>query len=121
MDATARDMGFKDSADLVNKYPDFTSQMKGPVTQYLSKLAPFPSEQSLYMGVFYPAYRNKPAKTPFPAHVQAANPGIKTPADYIAWVRKRTAGLADIENGDIQDTLIVLLIAGLIYLYYKKG
>lgn len=42
----------------------------------------------LYMAVFYPAAMDWPEGTAFPASVQRANPGIKTPADY---VRKATA------------------------------
>ncbi len=47
---------------------------------------PFDTLQSVAMTVFYPKYRRVPPATPFPAAVQAANPGIKTPADYVARV-----------------------------------
>jgi soluble lytic murein transglycosylase-like protein len=41
------------------------------------------TDQDLYMSVFYPAYRRKPINMAFPSYVQSANPGIKTPGDYI--------------------------------------
>jgi hypothetical protein len=88
LDSTAEDMGFNSAADLVKKNPTIESQLRGPVLSYLAKYRPFPTEQSLYMSIFYPAARTWPMGQPFPAKVQAANPGIKTPGDYVAWVRK---------------------------------
>lgn len=44
------------------------------------------SKYDVYMAVFYPAYIGQPENTLFPAQVQRANPGIKTPADYAAKV-----------------------------------
>lgn len=86
IDATARDLGFHDSLDLVTQYPTFAKQMYGPVLTYLRRYAPFGSKQSLYMAVFYPMYRNADGDLEFPAHVVEANPGIETPADYVALV-----------------------------------
>lgn len=49
---------------------------------------PFDTLQQVALTVFYPAYRNKPSTTVFPENVQAVNPGIRTPADYVAKVVK---------------------------------
>ncbi len=49
---------------------------------------PFDTLQQVALTVFYPAYRNKPANTVFPENVRAVNPGIRTPADYVAKVVK---------------------------------
>jgi soluble lytic murein transglycosylase-like protein len=87
-DAAAKKLGYKDSADLVSKHPDSVTQLMIPVKNYLKQYAPFPNEQSLYMAVFYPAYRNVDPRTPFPAAVKAANPGINTPMDYINRVKR---------------------------------
>lgn len=91
IDSTAKGMGYAGSADLVAKHPTISSQLTTPVYNYLKPMMPFPTKQSLYMAVFYPAYRNKPADTLFPANVRKANPGIDTPADYIAYVDRRAS------------------------------
>lgn len=52
---------------------------------------PFDTLQQVALTVFYPAYRNKPPTTEFPANVRAVNPGIRTPADYVAKVVKAAA------------------------------
>jgi hypothetical protein len=91
-DGTARGLGFADSADLVALYPDVDSQLRGPVLRYLKKYAPYPTEQSLHMAVFYPAARNWLPAQVFPDTVRAVNPGISTPADYMRKVYFR-AGL----------------------------
>lgn len=75
------------------RYPDVASQMTGPVKQYLARYAPYPTEQSLYMAVFYPAYRNVPPTTAFNAAVRAQNPGIDTVQHYVDYVRKRAGGI----------------------------
>lgn len=84
---TARGMGFDSADDLVDLYPDSEEQLRGPVLNYLNRYRPFPTEQSLYMAVFYPDARYWPQSKEFPRAVQEANPGIKTPADYIRKVR----------------------------------
>jgi len=91
MNSTARDMGYDSADDLVNKFPDAESQLRGPVYQYLSKFTPFvePFPQSLYLSVFYPAYRYKPADTAFSEIVRKQNPGINFVGDYVAKVEKK--------------------------------
>jgi len=86
---TARELGYKDSADLVEKNPDFSSQIQNAVIPYLKKYAPFPNQQSLYLSVFYPAARTWQPDAIFPASVQAVNPGIRTVQDYINKVNSR--------------------------------
>jgi hypothetical protein len=92
-DATAAGLGYRDSADLVAKHPTRAAQLRGPVAAYLTKYKPFPTVQSLHMAVFYPAARAWGAWQPFPVNVQAVNPGIKTPGDYMAQVARRLAAL----------------------------
>lgn len=82
-DETAQWLGFADSLDLVTKLPDYQSQMEQAVIPYFVKYAPFPTKQSFYMTVFYPAYRSKDIDAEFPAFVQRVNPGIRTVRDYI--------------------------------------
>lgn len=84
--STARALGYKDADDLVAKNPTFDKQLSGPVFKYLAQYAPFPSKQSLYMAVFYPAARTWQPSRMFPAAVIDSNPGIYTVQDYINFV-----------------------------------
>ncbi len=79
--------------EFLAKYPTAAIQLRGPVVSYLRQYMPFHDEQSLYLAVFYPAYRSKDADTAFPASVAAANPGIDTVADYVNFVKKAGAKL----------------------------
>jgi hypothetical protein len=92
MHKTAREMGFKDADDLVNKYPTIESQLEYPVYNYLKKYSPFSTKQSLYMSVFYPAYRNVRSDTVFNDQVKKQNSGIITVQDYVDLVegKKKT-------------------------------
>jgi len=90
MPTTAREMGYADANDLVRKHPTAASQMTGPVANYFKKRgSSFPTEQSLYMAVFYPRFKDVPPDTVFSDKVQAQNPGIRTVQDYINKVRSR--------------------------------
>jgi len=89
-DARARDLGFKSSLDLVNKFPTVNAQLDGPVRQDLKTYGPYKSEQDLYLTVFYPAARGWPSNKKFPAWVTEANPGIETPGDYARKVRQHS-------------------------------
>ena len=64
-------------------------------------LAPFEgrlgSQQAVAMAVFYPVAMTWPDDKPFPAAVQRANPGIRTPADYVAKLLRR-ARLTSVEQ-----------------------
>lgn len=111
--STARSMGYLSANDLVEKNPDRVSQLIGPVYEYLKKYAPFPSEQSLCMAVFYPAYRSVPLDTIFPDTVTRANPGIVTPRDYIKLV---------FGSGWMPAAAIVAMICfALLLVYSQKG
>lgn len=81
--------GDRDSVDLILQYPTVEAQLRGPVLEYLARYAPFPTDQSLFMAVFYPAARRWPLDRPFPEKVQAANPGIETVGDYVNHVWRR--------------------------------
>lgn len=60
------------------------------VERYLSAYrGKISSPIALYMSVFYPVAMTWPVTKSFPANVQAANPGIKTPADYARLVERR--------------------------------
>lgn len=86
IDSSSQALGFQNSYDLITKCPDIVSQL--PLVQtYLSQYAPYATEQSLYMAVFYPAARTWPSSQQFPDSVIKANNGIiKTPLDYINFV-----------------------------------
>jgi len=82
-DETAQGLGFKDSTDLITKYPSADKQLLTPVVNYLSHYKPFPTKQALYMAVFYPVARTWPAFQTMPDSVKIANPGINNVQDYI--------------------------------------
>jgi len=87
IDDTAIWLGFPGgSAQLIQEFPTIAGQLNGPVREYLKRYGPFTNEYQLFMAVFYPVARTWPADQPFPANVQSVNPGIKTPADYVAAV-----------------------------------
>jgi hypothetical protein len=93
--STARKLGFKSADELIEKYPTIENQLFGPVLTYLSQLKPFgnPFPQSLYLSVFYPAFRRMPLDTLFPDSVRKVNPGIKYVGDYVAKVEKKNFSL----------------------------
>jgi len=93
IDSTAIDLGYKSADDLVDRNPDVSSQLFFPVKQYLEKYKPFPTEQSFYLSVFYPAARSWNPNQFFPDSVLAANPGINTPGDYVRKVRGKINGI----------------------------
>lgn len=112
--STAQKLGYKDSSDLIKKNPTIEKQLLGPVHSYLSAMAPFPSEQSLYLAVFYPAARSWDVTRQFPAEVQRANPGIQTPQDYINRVQGK-AGAA------IGGAVLALAIGAAVFYYLSRG
>lgn len=117
--STARSIGFKDADDLVNQYPDYPSQLLNPVLKYLRQFKPFPTKQSLYMSVFYPAARNWTADTVFPDTVRAANPNIDTVGDYVAFVEKRRIPIVK-TAGTILLIGVVCVAGYFIYQHYQK-
>ena len=119
LNSTAKSLGYDSADDLYNKNPSFDSQMNGPVYDYLKQYKPFPTKQSLYMAVFYPAARSWSPDTVFPDAVRKANPGIDTVQDYIDHVEhvKIVKKAIDI----IKPIAIVAALAGIAYLIAKKG
>jgi hypothetical protein len=89
MPQTAKDLGYTSADALVNKYPDISSQLLGPVAAYFKlpgKKGPYPTKQSLYMAVFYPTHRSVKPDTVFSSLVRKQNPGIDTVKDYVNYV-----------------------------------
>lgn len=120
MDSTARtEFGARDSLELSNKFPTFDAYMDGVVFPYLSKYMPFTTKQSLYLAVFYPAYRYADPLTEFPESVKSSNPGITRVQDYIDYVDRRAS------NSLFPKTVPLLLLTagaviGMWYLMRKR-
>lgn len=128
MPPTARGLGYADSQDLINKHPTIKSQLEGPVYRYLKPYAPFNTEAELYLAVFLPVARKYPTSTPFskiyndhygssgPSRYKVferQNPGIKTPQDYINFVKKKKVVRIVVKGG------IGLIGVFMIYLAYR--
>lgn len=106
MDSTAQEMGYASSQDLVNRFPSYEAQMRGPVRAYfLKKRPPFPTRQSLFMAVFMPVAKNVPPDTTmkdiylqnpkslgglaaYEKKFVPQNPGILTVQNYVDAVAK---------------------------------
>jgi hypothetical protein len=86
-DVAARDIFGKTSAQLLAMYPTYESYSANvtvPYFQHQAKIyGPIVTQQQLCMAIFYPAAMNWDLDRPFPPKVQAKNPGIRTPRDYI--------------------------------------
>lgn len=128
MDSTARGMGYESSQDLINKHPTIKSQLEGPVYEYLKPYAPFATESQLYLAVFFPAARKYPPNTPFSEIYknlygsnwqskynlfEKQNPGVRSPQDYINYVKKKKVVRIAVKGG------IGLMGAFVIYLIYR--
>lgn len=103
--------------EFLTKYPTVQAQLYGPILTYFKRYAPFPTKQSLYLSVFYPAYRNVDPKTVLPDSVQAQNPGVITVADYVALVEKKNTFQKIAKAGGI---IGGLAIAAGAYFYYTS-
>jgi hypothetical protein len=110
-DSTAKSLGYENSQDLINKNPDISSQLLFPVLQYLQRYKPYPTEQSLYMAVFYPSYRYVDPNTQFPDTVKRYNPQIDTVQSYIDKVKKKPL--------ETNSKLIILPLLILIFWRFK--
>jgi hypothetical protein len=122
MPSTARAMGYKDAEDLYNKNKDVVSQLLGPVKKYFTmpgNKPPYPTPQSLYMTVFYPAARSWSELTPFPDTVRKVNPGITLVRDYVNKVERRKA----IKTAGISLATVAAMAIGAYFIYnhFKKG
>lgn len=132
IDSTARSVFNADSSvSLISKYPDFNSQMDNVVYPYLAQYKPFPTAQSLYMSVFYPAARNVDPSTTFYtlyqqyaganwkdryAKFEATNGGIRKVQDYIDLVEgtfylKKSAPFIP----------VLLTVGAVAYAIYRRG
>ncbi len=111
IDKTARGLGYSSSLDLIKKNPTRIQQLE-VVYHTLKIWKPFPTNQSLYMAVFYPKYRYAHPDKIFPSNVLKSNPGIRTPRDYINFIEKlipyNYIGIGSI-------LLITTIIGGLYY------
>lgn len=116
MDSTARSMfGVPNADHLMELYPTFTQQIDNVVIPYLAHYEPFPTQQSLYMAIFYPKYRAVDPNTIFSESVQLSNPNIKTVQDYINLVNRRMDP-ALLSGGF---SLIAILVV-MIFMYYRR-
>lgn len=111
INARARDLGYADSAALVRENPTVEKQML-IVEKDLSRYKPFPTIQSLFMSVFYPAAKNWPPNKEFPDSVKKANPGIETPQDYVNFVYSKLQKPAPV--------LLIAIGAGILLYYILK-
>lgn len=131
MDSTAIGMGYANSQDLINKHPTIKSQLEGPVYDYLRPYSPFNTESQLYLSVFFPAARKYPTNTTFskiyndlygsrgPSKYKVferQNPGIKSPQDYINYVKKKKVVRIVVKGGI---GIIGVLMAYLAYRMFK--
>lgn len=114
MPKTAKGMGYVDQYDLIQKFPTISSQLAGPVYDYLKRYKPYFGDQSLFMAVFYPKARTWPAYRAFPAYVRKANPGINNPGDYTKMVYRKA------KLTYIPPLLILIGITGVIYYYTTR-
>lgn len=108
-------------AEFLAKYPDAISQLEGPVLQYFKRYKGYPTEQSVYLTVFYPSYRNASLDTVFDANIQAQNPGIKKVGDYVAMVQSRVNRNGLI--GQVKTPLSLLTVAavGLVGYFMQRS
>lgn len=98
--------------EFLAKYPDAPSQLLGPVKAYFNMYKPFDTEQSVYMAVFYPAYRKSELTTTFSDTIRAQNPGIDTVGDYVNRVNKIALKKQVVQKGGPLLGLAALAIVG---------
>jgi hypothetical protein len=108
---TAQGMGYTTALNLIQNFPDRTSQLTNPVYRYLRPFTPFPTQQSLNMAVFYPAAREWPLDAAFPENIQEENPGIITVNDYM-----KKVGISGAINTARPFVLAAGIIAGALWL-----
>lgn len=111
IDARAQDLGYSDSAELIIENPTAMQQLE-LIERDLSRYGPFGSDQELFMSVFYPKAMAWSPFREFPDHVQAVNPGIRTPRDYVNFVWRRVGDSPGFAKYGLGRTAI-LVIAGI--------
>jgi hypothetical protein len=124
VDASAQDLGYRDSLEAVTKNPTFYSQLDNVVLPYLlrwkKKFGSLDTQQKLYMTVFYPVAVTWPEEKEFPVEVQKLNPGIKTPKDYISHVNRRLV-VGNLTFPKATPILLIALAGIGVYFWMKSG
>ena len=125
--ATASRLGYRDSLELVTRNPSISSQLRGPVLQYLKPMGPFRDKQDFVFSVFLPKYRTAPlsAKIVFQDALQQSNfsksnPGIVTVGDYFAKLERafeRASGKFPAAIG--AGIVAILLLGGIVWVITK--
>lgn len=130
MDSTAQYMFNMPADTLIAKYPDFDSQMSNVVYPYFKRSMPFPTKQSLWMAVFFPAARNVPPDTTFQAlyakYPSAGsyntfvkqNPGILKVSDYVNMIERKITGKKVVTGAVTIMPVVILLVT---FLILRKG
>lgn len=117
----ARDLGYRDSLELVTQNPTVSQQLD-MVRKDLKRYKPFPTFQSLAMAVFLPAYRYKDADTELPDWAQSVNAGIKTVGDYVRKAARAASGGIEVAAGMGAGALVVAIAVTLVVMGKgKKG
>lgn len=136
-DATAKNLGYASSWDLIQKNPTYEKQMRGPVLKYFQGLGPpYTTRQALFMTVFFPVARAVAPDTTFSelyrVHgiknfelFQKQNPGIVTVKDYETHVAKaaasrfpgRTLKTIEITSGGA----LLLLVSAFFFFKHRKA
>jgi len=122
MPDTARQFFKVDADTLVAQHPDFIDQLNNCVVPYFKHYAPFPTQQSFYLTVFYPDYRHENLNKEFSTKVQIQNPGIVTVGDYVDFVNTRmNPMLAAAIKNPVMPLAVLLSLGVLVYLYFQRG
>ena len=120
MPSTAKDLGYSNADELVNKNPTIGQQLLGPVMAYFKLPAskgPWPTEQSLFMAVFVPTYRKVSPDTMLTPLQRKQNPGIDTVQDYMDLAH----GIRSTKKKSSSLGLLLLCGVGIYILYRKYG
>ena len=135
VDTSARELGYRDSLDLITKHPTAESQLSGPVVAWFKKMGgPYNTEQKTYLTVFLPKYRSAALDTVIETKYQAVNPGIKTVGDYIDFVRTSSrkngypieslpassSAIVPEEEGITADIGLLFLGIAALYLFFRR-
>lgn len=118
IDSTAKQLGYRDSLDLITKHPDIDGQLEGPVQKYFDLYAPYPNKEAFILAVLYPGWRNKPLDTQLPSSIKAVNPGIDTLGDYVSRVEKNIRSFSIVKDFESEGLSLSLLAFCAIGLYY---
>lgn len=128
LDATARNLGYASSADLVNQFPTIESQLLGPVLKYFKQFGPFQDQQDFALSVFLPKYRKSDLDTVIyaedpdtQAKFQQANPGIVTVGDYFNKLQRAFAKTSITLSEGIGGVTLLCLAVGAAVFFLATG